>query len=742
MPTVPVVKPYEFFTGSDGKPLENGFIYIGAASFNPETAPITIYWDSLLTIPAAQPVRTVAGYPSRYGVPGKLYTNNLYSITVRDKNGVLVFNLPVSDANSIGGDSGESGSGLKNYIKQPDFESGVANGWNLGKDTGTITPASGGIGGGSSQFSPLTIDFATPLAGSASLFINKPATTTQASTVYSDNFTIDREDAGQTMAIEFSYQTPSGGLYSDGDLAVFLWDVNGAALVPLSGNAIAGTSGVAGKMKVTYTNTVNLVYRLIFMWTSAVNANAMAIEMDSISVGPEQTPIVVGGYTAVLVQMDSTLTKNSLNIIDAPTPQKLTLSLPAATVGDYVDLECRTACDIVQGTADDVISWFSSLFTTKGTSGRLRLLPNERAKLIYRGSGWASQAPVKITDPATLPGGNGRGSAWSPDGRYLAIAHETTPFVTIYDWISGSPVKIANPATLPTGNGTQVAWSPDGRYLAVSNADTSPYITFYDWQTGSPVKITNPATLPTGHGAGCAWSPDGRFFAVTHSVSPFITIYDWITGSPVKITNPATLPAGTSANGVAWSPDGRYLAVGHTATPFITFYDWATGVPIKIANPATLATNGVYEMSWSPDGRYFAAAFSSSPYLIIYDWISGAPVKFPDLAALPNTGFSTSWSPDGRYLAVSHSTTPFVTIYDWISGVPVKIANPATLPISTAFKGGWSPDGRYLALGHTTTPFITIYDWRLSASREWVLDIKYSGLQKNLTGIMLAPRFK
>jgi hypothetical protein len=86
-----VQPPFPIFTGIDGQPLENGYIWIGAANLDPEGNPIAVYWDSALTIPAPQPIRTVSGYPARAGSPARLYVGQDYSIRVRDKNGTLVY---------------------------------------------------------------------------------------------------------------------------------------------------------------------------------------------------------------------------------------------------------------------------------------------------------------------------------------------------------------------------------------------------------------------------------------------------------------------------------------------------------------------------------------------------------------------------------------------------------------------------------------------------------------------------
>ena len=87
-----IISPFPFFTDTTGAPLEGGYIFIGQSNLNPETAPVNVFWDSALTIPAAQPVRTVGGYPSRAGTPSRFYSaTDTYSITVRNKNRVLVF---------------------------------------------------------------------------------------------------------------------------------------------------------------------------------------------------------------------------------------------------------------------------------------------------------------------------------------------------------------------------------------------------------------------------------------------------------------------------------------------------------------------------------------------------------------------------------------------------------------------------------------------------------------------------
>lgn len=91
MPALSINPPFPIFTDSDGQPLDDAYIYIGTANQNPVSNPITVYWDQALTIPAAQPIRTIGGYPVYNGTPARFYTNSDYSILVRDKNGSFLY---------------------------------------------------------------------------------------------------------------------------------------------------------------------------------------------------------------------------------------------------------------------------------------------------------------------------------------------------------------------------------------------------------------------------------------------------------------------------------------------------------------------------------------------------------------------------------------------------------------------------------------------------------------------------
>jgi len=117
---LPVEQPFKTYTGLDGKPLDNGYVYFGQPNQNPQTAPVTVYWDAAGTIPAEQPLRTVNGYIIRSGAPANVFFDDAYSELVRDSKQRQVFYAPTSETFSIGtyvlGLAKATGSALIGFI--------------------------------------------------------------------------------------------------------------------------------------------------------------------------------------------------------------------------------------------------------------------------------------------------------------------------------------------------------------------------------------------------------------------------------------------------------------------------------------------------------------------------------------------------------------------------------------------------------------------------------------------------
>jgi hypothetical protein len=114
-----IQSPFQQFFEKSGDPLDDGSIYIGTAGLNPNTNPIALYWDDAGTIPAAQPIKTSAGYIVRNGAPSQLFTSEEdYSMNVVNRRGDNVFSkLNATSQSTLRSElAASTGSGLMGWV--------------------------------------------------------------------------------------------------------------------------------------------------------------------------------------------------------------------------------------------------------------------------------------------------------------------------------------------------------------------------------------------------------------------------------------------------------------------------------------------------------------------------------------------------------------------------------------------------------------------------------------------------
>ena len=131
---------------------------------------------------------------------------------------------------------------------------------------------------------------------------------------------------------------------------------------------------------------------------------------------------------------------------------------------------------------------------------------------------------TKLANPAALPASAGCGATFDPTSTYLAIAHFSSPFVTIYKRSGDTFTKLANPAALPASAGYGAAFDPTSTYLAIAH-DLTPFVTIYKRSGDTFTKLANPAALPADTGRGATFDPTSTYLAIAHFSSPFVTIY-------------------------------------------------------------------------------------------------------------------------------------------------------------------------------------------------------------------------
>lgn len=93
---LPIEAPFKTYSDLNGRPLDGGFIYIGAPDQNPKTTAKAIFWDAEGTEPALQPLRTLNGYIVRAGTPANVFIEGEYSTLVENKDRVQIAYAPNS----------------------------------------------------------------------------------------------------------------------------------------------------------------------------------------------------------------------------------------------------------------------------------------------------------------------------------------------------------------------------------------------------------------------------------------------------------------------------------------------------------------------------------------------------------------------------------------------------------------------------------------------------------------------
>lgn len=307
------------------------------------------------------------------------------------------------------------------------------------------------------------------------------------------------------------------------------------------------------------------------------------------------------------------------------------------------------------------------------------------------------------TIPFTLTTGND--VRWSPNRKYIALAHSSNPYLNVYLFDGENFIKLPNPTDIPADIVTSISWSPDSQYIAVSYI-YQPYFSVYKLIDNKLEKLPNPSVRPTGEANSVAWSPNGEHIVVAHKSSPYITLYKFSGNNLTKLNTPISgvLPSG-NAYGVAWSSDNQYLSVAHDTSPFISNY-YFNGIALtKLNNPNILPTANGRGVSWSSDNKYLAIICGNESELFVYELSNNVLIKISENITI-KAGNNIEWSPNGRLLAISHSETPFISIYRFENNKFELMSNPF-MTTTKANKLSWSTDGKFMCIAGT--PSLSLY---------------------------------
>ncbi|HKJ91866.1 MAG TPA: hypothetical protein VJ957_01805, partial [Longimicrobiales bacterium] len=277
---------------------------------------------------------------------------------------------------------------------------------------------------------------------------------------------------------------------------------------------------------------------------------------------------------------------------------------------------------------------------------------------VYAVADAALTAPTSPTG-GDIPAGQGHWVAWSPDGRYVFLGHDTTPFVSAWPW-DGTWGTLATPGTPPASAGLCVAVSPDGEYVAVAHA-TTPYLSVYLFTDdfGTQVVPTG-KDIPAGAGAGVTWSLGSRWVLLAHATTPYVSAWRWTGALGDKRTPGSSMLADGNATHIAVAPDNRWVAIVQTGSPYtrVWRFDTAQNDPFRylVTDPGTALSSQAQAVSWDSRGGFLFYGVGSSPFLEAYAWGYGAfGRKLTATAAAAARGLA--FSSDDSYVYISYAST-------------------------------------------------------------------------------------
>lgn len=184
------------------------------------------------------------------------------------------------------------GGGEKNYIENPDFNTGSVSGWGLFNTTLTSKIPTGSIIAGAASITTFAADNSvTPLAGAYSLKVASSGALSAGHGFISDAFTIDKEDQAKVMGWSFAYEKIAGTLdfsgTSNNTWAVYIYD--GVAWIQPAGvYNLVQSSGVGIASGTFQTTATGTQYRIALVCVTAT-AGATDMRFDSFSLGPALT---------------------------------------------------------------------------------------------------------------------------------------------------------------------------------------------------------------------------------------------------------------------------------------------------------------------------------------------------------------------------------------------------------------------------------------------------------------------
>ena len=113
--------------------------------------------------------------------------------------------------------------------------------------------------------------------------------------------------------------------------------------------------------------------------------------------------------------------------------------------------------------------------------------------------------------------------AWSPDGKYVAIASYDADAVEIAEFTGTDLVRKVRKTGVDWDGAYRVAWSPDGKYVAIASYDADA-VEVAEFTGTDLVRKVRKTGVDWDGAYSVAWSPDGKYVAIASGVADAVEI--------------------------------------------------------------------------------------------------------------------------------------------------------------------------------------------------------------------------
>lgn len=265
--------------------------------------------------------------------------------------------------------------------------------------------------------------------------------------------------------------------------------------------------------------------------------------------------------------------------------------------------------------------------------------------------------------------------AWSPDGRWLAVAEVSGPLILI----NGESGAVIQHWPGHDGGSLKLAWSRDSRWLASSGQDGQARL----WNPDSDLEHRTVAGGNPWVGA-VSFSPDADDRLITAAGKE---LRAWtLDGYRLHAIQPHT----STITDLAWNPQQPLLA--SSAFGKVHLWDWQT--PDAPGEQVLPHSSPLLNVRWSPDGRYLVCGCQDNS-LRCWTW--------PDAQDFQMSGYSAklrtlAWDRHSRWLATGDREV--VTVWDFSQGPPMgQLPRDLEAMTDRVLDLAFQPGGDWLAAG-------------------------------------------